>query len=355
MRFLIATMLVVAVPLAAAAQTPDLPRLWDDQLLSPRAEVQPAVWAQQVAGRDDAALFRTQVPFGNLPPTAGRVFHPDLYGNWIAFLAADDAGLSLPWLVTGTSEHEVDDWGVYRHPRLWHGGQLDGLRYVVAKQQPTPYAADWNVMWYAFDANGVAQVEQIGDDLRDQVDPAVWGPRVAWAEQTTPGPLGYEVFIADEGNFGSPKSVGPGRHPDVNENLEVVHETSDMTRTEIRVDGSPLGLEPFGECSGFHHPKWGGSRFVLFSGSGCLAATGRSYQLLYLADRKTGCTWVVDRLVAPAVHGNMMDAWVNEDDPAYYDIDEEGNIVWSSWTGPDWADFDIFYVVPDMDLLDKGC
>lgn len=350
MRLFLAAILFASFPVVANA-TRDLPRRADWTSTYAHGEVQPVVWGETIAGRHENRVFRLDFSHGTPLVQGMRSFHPDIHDGYLAFLEADEVGHTRPRVIWGKGEIDVGDWGVWRYPRIWSEGAV--IRVVVEKQEQYATGIDWDVRWYLFhDDVSPPETFTIGDSNRDQLEPAVWNGVVAYVEHARPGPLGYEVVVVNEVDFGKRTVLGPGRYPDVNVNGEVVFEHVSRGSSTIHVDGKQLWKMP-PDCEGYHRPKWGGDRFVLFSGSGCLKNTGISARMLFLADRATGCTWRVDSLTTPALHGNMIDTWIEENEPVAYDIDESGNIVLSKWVGPGWLDFAMIYIVPDIGELNS--
>lgn len=221
---------------------------------------------------------------------------------------------------------------------------------------------DWDV-WWQHGANSyiTTDTRNLGLAGVNDVDPSVGNDCIAWAQglrQTHHMVKGNCISTGVEFN------VGLGRHPQLIDNLwgtggtSVIYENRVSSTYQIGVyslaSGRTLplpGLPSSPTCAAFRRPKAAADgRFVVYRGEDC-GTKRESWLLLTVrgAHPTSTCTIIVA--------SGSLPTWMNDDDPAQYDVDANGMVVAAlmvdTGQNPPVPETDLFYF--KFDAAQEGC
>lgn len=357
MRFL-PILAALAVPAGALAAEPPLPIKDSSTLHANAAQLQPVCSRGRVAYQSTEFGhfngFADILPFGpSSTPTA-------LYGGGPSVIRSlgiwEDAIVAgYEWAATAYQKFWA--WDRFRRPigGEWVAGDehtVGGSRITYAPQIrqtgmeliKDPKGVAWKIRYIRCGTCGMSAPDYLDTWVGSQepgidvVDPEMSGTRVAWAEKIDSSVVGFMVKVTEDDDF-SGREVGIGRHPSLDGDRLAYESWDEDTPTIKFVDGGnqPTVVPELPKsCAGFRFPRLGLDGLgVIYAGIDC--DEGR--QVLYFTNIDSKRTFFVD----------LIPSQIRDLDNPPYDMDEDGNIVYSKWVGQyGQDDYELFHVVVDV-------
>lgn len=234
-------------------------------------------------------------------------------------------GMNYPYTLGGNHPHAKT--------AVWAGTGYATSRYLYMRLNQW---GNWDIIFHPIPVDTAWQ--NVGDPELDDVDPAIGKSFFAWA-QHRPAQSSYVVSINHNGRN---QDIGSGRFPSIADDIlayEGRHNRLSGATTTIQIfdlaqgRATPLPGLPLTACKHFRRPVIGGQygRLVIYRAEGC-NAYGDAPQLL-----------VTDRIKAKTYRIAELPRYDPDDEPALYDINEKGEVLFSAHGGGNTHDFDLWY------------